>query len=101
MNKREPLKKPAWVMLAIGFAAYDFEYAHEPLFFKRRILSINPLDASAAIHERDHERFIEIQNRWQRLLERYQNEHEQVARAYKNAYPHLTSLAFWEQHLGI
>ena len=86
---------------AIGFAAYDFEYAHEPLFFKKRILSINPLDASAAIHERDHERFIEIQNRWQRLLERYQNEHEQIARAYKNAYPHLTSLAFWEQHLGI
>ncbi len=86
---------------AMGFAPYDLEYSHEPLFFKKSVIGVNPLDASAVLRERDPRRFAEVQQRREHLVARYHDEGERIAKAYEDAYPRFTSLEFWEKHLGI
>lgn len=84
-----------------GFASYDWEYAHEPVFFKKQVVCINPNDCTAIMHVRNPKRFAEVFQRKAELFERYNKEHEQVEQAYRDAYPRLTSLKFWAEYLEL
>lgn len=70
----------------------------------RAVSTIVVLDADgkkAAVREMDRERNRRIIERERSLKKRWQLEHERVARAYKEAFPQMTSEAYWRSHLGM
>lgn len=85
----------------LGFAPHDWEYNHETIFFKDRLLVVNPGNLTGLIRERNPERFAEVVERRNRVFAKYEEMHEQVNEEYRKAYPTLTSIAFWKNYLGI
>lgn len=55
----------------------------------------------AAVRHMDRARHRQILDRLQRLKNDWKEQGEDVRRAYKDAQPYLTSVEFWEKHLGI
>ena len=85
----------------MGFTSYDWEFVQQTVFMKKRGLVVNPYEATGAIHERDPQRYEELVARRDRVFERYNAEHESIERAYREAYPRLTSLEFWTEYLNL
>ncbi len=55
----------------------------------------------AAVRHMDRARHRQILDRLQRLKSDWKEHGEEVRKAYKDAQPYLTSVEFWEKHLGI
>lgn len=55
----------------------------------------------AAVRHMDRVRHRQILDRLQRLKSDWKEHGEEVRKAYKDAQPYLTSVEFWEKHLGI
>ena len=84
-----------------GVVPYDWEYNWGDILFRKTLLAVDPVHGQAIVRERDQARYEELEARREAVYARYDAEHEAVERAWKEAFPRLTSLDFWMDYLGI
>lgn len=68
---------------------------------RRTIVFLDPTRTKGAIRHMDRARFRAIRQREHELMRRYRAEGKRVRRAWKDAFPYMTSRAFWESYLGL
>lgn len=68
---------------------------------RRTIVFLDPTRTKGAIRHMDRARFRAIRQREHELMRRYRAEGKRVRQAWKDAFPYMTSRAFWESYLGL
>ena len=84
-----------------GVVPYDWGYYSDFVAGRAQLISIDPQSAMAVVRKKDLKRFNEVKARYNAILVRYEHENDAVMREWKDAYPRLTSLDFWEKYLGL
>jgi|GEM_PF-7032579 len=68
---------------------------------RKTVLVLDVTGEKAAVRRMDRERNRRIIERERTLKRRWQLEHEKVAAAYADAFPKMTSEAWWRGYLGM
>lgn len=80
----------------------DFLWSPLNRVFKRtRIVMLNEDRKTGVIRRRDDERFKELFARWKRAKKAFKVRKAEVAEKWREAYPKMMSIEFWEKYLGI
>ena len=79
------------------------EWDHKPgkNMFKKEIFVVDPVNRTGCLRKRNEKRFRELKKRQDSDTKRYFAQHGKLEKAYIEAYPVLTSEAFWKQYLKL
>ena len=97
-NGQQHVKTPG---TQTGFIPYDWGYVFDFVYDCNQLLSINPKNGTAALRKKDPVRFNEVKERYDELMKRYKREKAHVEQEWRRAYPRFTSIAFWNEYLGL
>ena len=81
--------------------AFDFEHGLGKLPQAEVVVAIDIPNRQASIRYRDFKRFDELHSRFRSLIKELHRRDAELKRAYSEAFPKMTSVAFWKEYLGI
>ena len=80
----------------------DFLWApNSRIFLRTKLIMLNEDKQTGVIRERDDKRFRELYARWNQDRKAFKVRKAEIAEKWREAYPHMKTIEFWEKYLGI
>ncbi len=83
----------------IGIIPYGWGYYQKKMYMTTVNYAIDPINNLYAVYRRNDKTFKREKERFNKLIARYNNEHEEVNKKYKSYEEKMTSVEFWNDYL--
>lgn len=90
-----------WLSDTPAHIMFDYTYTPQKLVKHKVIYAINPDKFELSVRHIDKKRYRELKKEWDKAVKQYRRNNAEVCKKYKEAFPYLTSMEFWEKYLEL